>query len=277
MKRRSFLQQAGLAVAGSGGALGAPGSARAQPHEVADLVIAENSPKRVLVTSAHSALARAIADALAVDYEVRLTAPSEIGTRHPFSKSGLGHDESTNKLVRGMDVVVHVAQPAADASGEDQIDYRTRGTYNLLRASADEGVRHVLYLSSLQMMTGYEENFEVTEDWRPLPSDDAQVLSHYLGEFTCREFARDGRLGVIVLRLGKIVQASEVAGKPFDSMWVDQRDVVQAVCKALGARLSGKGPLARTWSLFHIQSSSPLARFTSGQAKSAFEYAPQFP
>ena len=110
-----------------------------------------------------------------------------------------------------------------------------------------------------------------------LPADDAQVLSHYLGEFTCREFAREGRVGVVVLRLGDIVQANDVAGKPFDPLWLDQRDAVQAVSRALGARLSGKGPLAGAWSVFHIHSGLSQARFASARAKSAFGYLSQFP
>ena len=274
MKRRRFLRQAGLTVVGTGGALT---SARAQAPEAATVVErAQNARKRVLVTSAHSTLTRAIADALAAAYDVQLTAPSEVATRHPFTRNDLD-EKTTNTLVRGMDAIVHVAQPPAQSSQTDHIDYRTRGTYNLLRSAADEGVRHALYLSSLRMLTGYEKDFAVTEDWRPLPSEDADVLSHYLGEFTCREFAREGRLGVVVLRLGKVVQGDDVAGKLFDPSWIDQRDVVQAVSKALAARLAGKGPLAHNWSVFHIESGSPQARFTSERAKHAFGYAPQFP
>ena len=273
MKRRSFLQHSGFAVSGSGGVLASAGERLSQAD---DAVSEEDSLRRVLVTSGHSVLAQKIADALDVGYDVQLTAPSDISTRHPFTRSGLGHDKTTNTLVRGIDAIVHVAEPPVEMSEEDQIDYRTRGTYNLLRAAADEGVRHVLYLSSLQMFAGYNEDFEVTEDWRPLPSDDAQVLSQYLGEFTCREFTREGQIGVVVLRLGKIVQAEEVEEKPLGPTEVSQRDVVQAVYKALGARLSGKGPLARTWSVFHIQSGSPQARFTSARASSVFGYAPQF-
>lgn len=272
MKRRSFLQQAGLSVAGGGVALISAG-----PHsEAADALDQRDSPKRVLVTSAHTDLAQAIADALAVNYVVHLTASSEVATRHSFTKTELGDDNTVDTLVRGMDTIVHLAQPPDDARDEDQIDCLTRGTYNLLRSAASEGVRHVLYLSSLELLTGYDEDFEVTEDWRPLPSDDAHVLSHYLGEFTCREFAREGRVGVVVLRLGKIVHAGQLAGEPFNPMWIDQRDAVQAVSKAMKARLSGTGPLARGWSVFHIHSGSPRARFTSERAKREFGYEPQF-
>ena len=274
MKRRRFLRQVGVTAIGSGGVLA---SVSAQSPESADVVSQQNSPRRVLVTSADSKVARAIADALAADYDVRLTAPSEGSTRHVLPDNELGDHTTINSLVRDMDAIVHVAQPATEASEQDQIDFRTRGTYNLLRSAVEEGVRHVIYLSSLQILTAYDEQFEVTEDWRPLPSDDAQVLSHYLGEFTCREFARQGGVGVVVLRLGKIVQADEAAKEPFDPLWVDQRDVVQAVSKVLEARLSGTGPLARAWSVFHIQSGSSQARFTSARAKSEFGYAPQFP
>jgi nucleoside-diphosphate-sugar epimerase len=235
-----------------------------------------DSPKRVLVTSAHTDLAQAIADALAVNYEVHLTAPGEVATRHSFSKIELGDDSPVDTLVRGMDTIVHLAQPPDDARDEDHIDDCTRGTYNLLRSAASEGVRHVFYLSSLELLIGYDEEFEVTEDWRPLPSDDAQVLSHCLGEFTCREFAREGRVGVVVLRLGKIVRADQLAGAPFNPLWIDQRDAVQAVSKAMKARLSGTGPLTRAWSVFHIHSGSPQARFTSERAKREFGYEPQF-
>lgn len=274
MKRRSFLQQTGLAVAGSEIALASDSTLS---HEAADVVSEGDSRRRVLVTSAHSVLARETADALHADYDVQLTAPTEIATRHPFTQNGLGHEKATNMLVRGMDAIVHVAEPGIDASEEEQIDYRTRCTYNLLRAATEERVPHVVYLSSLQMLTGYDEDFEVTEDWRPLPSDDADMLSHYLGEFTCREFAREGNVGVVVLRLGRIAKTEEVSGQPFDPTRVDQRDVVQAVSKVLGARFSGSGPLTRNWSVFHIQSGSPLARFTSNRAIGAFGYAPQFP
>lgn len=157
------------------------------------------------------------------------------------------------------------------------MDYRTRGTYNLLRSASEQGVPHIIYLSSLKLLTGYDRGFEVTEDWRPVPSGDAEVLSHYLGEFTCREFAREGRLGVVVLRLGEVVQGNEVAGEAFDPLWLDHRDAVQAVAKALDARLAGAGPAGRSWSVFHIASGSPQARFTCERAKRAFGYAPQFP
>ena len=93
----------------------------------------------------------------------------------------------------------------------------------------------------------------------------------------CREFAREGRAGVVVLRLGKIVEDPDTPREAYDPLWIDQRDAVQAVTKALHARLMGTDQLAHPWSVFHVSSRLPQARFTCDRAKRAFAYAPQFP
>ena len=81
-----------------------------------------------------------------------------------------------------------------------------RSTYNLLLAAAQHGVKNIVYLSSLAIMTGYPEDLAVDEDWRPLAKGDSPGLAEYLGEVVCREFAREGKIHAVVLRLGNVVQ-----------------------------------------------------------------------
>ena len=95
-----------------------------------------------------------------------------------------------------------------------------------------------------------------------------RVLAKHLGEFTSREFARDGKVSVVVLRLGKVVRSEEVRDRPFDPLWVDERDVVHAVSLALASRLG-------RFQVFHIQSDSPKARFAVTRARGALKYRPQ--
>ncbi len=240
----------------------------------------QSSPQKhvagVLVTSAESRLAQAVAAGLSDRCRVRLTAPSEVQTGFDFVRSTLDDDEATRGVVRGMDAIVHVAEPPQGADGAGQIDHRTRGTYNLLKAAAQEGVRGVVYLSSLAVMTGYGERLDVNEDFRPLATSHPGVLSHYLGEFTCREFARQRQLEVVVLRLGKVVQADEVAGRPFDPLWVDQGDVVQAVSRAVALQLADGAGRLGAWSVFHIASGSPRGRFSPQKAARLLGYKPRF-
>src|SRR6185295_6275873 len=106
------------------------------------------------------------------------------------------------------------------------IDYLTRGTYNLLGSATQEKVARVVYLSTLDLMTPYEASYTVSESWRPLPELGARPLSKHLGEYTCREFAREGKLDIVVLRLGQVVREAEARGKPFDPLWVGARAVI---------------------------------------------------
>ncbi len=267
MKRRSFFQAAAALLAGAKGAFGA--------EQRSKVDAAESTPRSVLITSAEHDVARAIASNLAKVNRVRLTSSVDVRTDHPFTRSDLDHSSTTDDLVRDIDAIVHVALPPPGADGEAQIDYRTRQTYNLLVAAAAQDVEKVVLLSSLRLLTDYDEEYEVTEDWRPFPSGDPDILSSYLAEFTCREFARERKLKVIVLRVGTVVHADKVAGKPYDPLWVDERDVAQAVEAALGAEFQDSATRVGHWRVFHVQSDSRRARFTSARAKSALKFAPQ--
>jgi hypothetical protein len=276
MKRRDFLQKTGIAVAGGAGALaeadpcdGALADGRLERAEAAD------QRKRVLITAAASQLARMIATELNSGYQIRLTGPEEMRSEHEFVKSELGDDETTLLAVRGADVIVHVAAPLDSADESEQIDHRTRCTYNLLVAASRQGVRRLVYLSSLRMITACDPRFEVDEDWRPLPTTSSGGLSHYLGEFTCREFARTGDMDVIVLRLGNAAEGESPAAQPVDPLRLDSRDAVQAVSRAVSV-LAGRNAVSnRTWSVYHIQSESPDARFSVRRAKKSLRYQPR--
>ena len=223
----------------------------------------------LLLTSAASALAQALVEPLRAEHTVRLTERTALPGRTDFVLSPLGPDLSTNLLVRGLDALIHVAEPLATDNALQQIDYLTRCTYNLCLAAAAEGVKRLIYLSTLDLMTAYDPAYRVNERWKPQPTTDAPTLAKHLGEYTCREFAREHKLTVVVLRLGKVVQAEAVAGQPVDPLWVDQRDVAQAIKAALTADVP-------RWAIFHIGADSPQARFSVATAKQVLKYAPHY-
>ena len=224
---------------------------------------------RILITSAAAPLAQQLATALHNEHEIRLTERSFVPDLPTLAVSALNHDLSTNLLVRGLDAIVHVAEPLPTDNEIEQIDYLTRCTYNLYLAAVAEGVKRVVFLSTLDLMTPYAENYTVGERWRPLPTAATPVLTKHLGEFVSREFAREHKLDVVVLRLGKVAHTETVANQPFNPLWVDERDVAQAVNRALTMD-------ARLLSTFHIQSASPQARFSIDSAKNLLGYAPVY-
>lgn len=231
---------------------------------------------RLLVTSAASRLAQALAEDFKTRYSVRLTERKPVTTSFEFLQCALADDAATRSLAAGMDAVVHVDEPLPGDSPVQQMDEATRGTYNLMRAAVEHKVRRFIYLSTLELMTTYESSFTVSESWRPLPPAGGRALAKHLGEFTCREFAREGRISVVVLRLGKVIPSEEVSGQPFDPLSVDARDVAQAVAAALTAKFEDTSYTAANWSVFHIASDSPRARFSVERAKSGLGYKPRF-
>lgn len=229
----------------------------------------------ILITAAGSELARNLAGTLAAEHTVRLTELYPVEDANgAFMESELGHDDSTEELVRDIDTLIHIAEvppdllAKADQPDNYRIDYQTRRTYNLLMAASAAGVRHVIYASTLRLFEDHGENWTVTESWRPRPSVDSFLLSKHLGEFTCREFAREGKLNVTCLRLGTLVSAEAAVSEKLDSMWLEMKDAVSAFQGALES--------SAPWRIFHIQSEFQGSRFSVGKAKAHLKFDPQF-
>ena len=228
----------------------------------------------ILITSAGSELARSLAEAVAESHTLRLTELEPVDTEFEFVQSALGHDESTDELVAGMDAIVHIAEippnvlAASDQPGNFEIDYQTRCTYNLMMAAAAADVKHFIYASTLRLFEQHGEDWTVGENWRPRPTVDSFVLAKHLGEFTCREFARERKLHVTCLRLGVLTTAEAAAAEPFNSMWLEMNDAVTAFQGALEA--------PSRWGIFHVQSEFPGSRFAVDTAKGHLKFTPQF-
>lgn len=157
---------------------------------------------RILITSGRAERSAALAAHLAQTHEVRLTERAHVETEHEFVHCGLGHDRATNLLTSGMDAIVHATEPLPGEDASAQIDAATRCTYNLLMAAAEEGVRQVVLLSTLELMADYPAGFQVDGRWRPLPRTQPPTLTKHLAEQVSREFAREGKVGVTILRIG---------------------------------------------------------------------------
>ena len=224
---------------------------------------------RVLITSAGSRLGRELAASLNVSHQVRQTDTADVADRGPgahFVRSDLGHDGSTNDLVKGIDAIIHPGGVDPEATVSDQLDYAMRCTYNLLWAAAEERVPRFIYLSSLSILHGYDEDYVVTERWRPVPTTDPPVLCYHLGEYVCREFARERKLDVVCLRLGEMVWEEGASAVSSSAVFPD--DAVQAIEGALDSEVSG-------WDIFHVQSDVPNARFTTAEAQQSLGFKPR--
>ena len=239
----------------------------------------------ILITSAGEKFSRRLAEVLGNTHELRLTDRSLTTNDSQVVVSQPGDDESTDDLVRDIDVVVHWGKPDSNLSQSEQLDHAMRCTYNLLWAAYRAGVSRFIYLSSLDVMERHEVTHAVTEKWRTAPTLEMTSLCHYLGEFVCREFARESRIDVVCLRLGDITWDGEPTST--SALYVD--DAVQAVNLAVkvdfGFENKREKPIGNFtwfptpspstyWHLFHIQSEVPNARFLTLKAHTDLGYVP---
>ncbi len=198
---------------------------------------------RILITSASHDRSTALADLLATQHEVRLTARAHVETEHEFVLSALGHDSSTNLLTRGIDAIIHAVEPLPEEDVSSQLDAATRCTYNLLMAAAEEGVRQVVLLSTLELIASYPLSYRVTEAWRPLPTTEPPTFTKHMAEQVSREFAREGSLAVAVLRLGEASNETVAAAV--------NEALAEPVSLAAKNRSREEGA-AEAWSITHI-------------------------
>jgi UDP-glucose 4-epimerase len=126
------------------------------------------------------------------------------------------------ETLRGADVVYHLAAQATVMGAVDDLDYsfstNVVGTFNILRASAREGVRRVVFASSREV---YGEPIELpVDEGQPLLAINFYGASKVMGEAYCRAFRRANGLNTIILRL-----ANAYGPRDFGRVipqWVDQ-------------------------------------------------------
>jgi len=137
----------------------------------------------------------------------------------------------------------------------------------LFKAGVEAGVDKFVYASSLEIFAGYSDTVYINEYHKPLPGPEMACMSRYMGELTCREFARDYPITVTALRLGRLVLEEEVVGRQKDLLWVDLRDVLQAFRQVLTRDASGAMRWASRWAFYHICAPLDDPKFLISQAE----------
>lgn len=235
---------------------------------------------RLLITGGDGRLARAVAASLTGRGDsLRLIAaaftdepPSGVEAR----VGDLRDPEFAAGIVAGMDAILHLAPlcPSAPNDPDAILDEAGRGTYVLLNAALDAGIRRIAVGSTLDLFDRLPTRWKVDEDWRPRPTPRPSDLGPWLAELSTREMARtapDAR--ALCLRFGRIVGDSDAAALPYDPRWLHVEDAVTGVRQAL-AYLQNDGG-SPGWRPFHITAAGPRAKIRLARAgREEFGYRP---
>lgn len=104
----------------------------------------------------------------------------------------------------GITTIAHCATPNDIASREADggLPLAVAGTHSLLKHAVACGVKHFVYLSTVQVY-GTELSGRIDEN-TPTESQNLYGLNHYLGEEVCRYYARNHAIDTLVLRPANI-------------------------------------------------------------------------
>ena len=229
----------------------------------------------ILITGGSSQLAHAIADEFSDAHNLRLldSVPIVRDGEFQMMHGNILDAEDARQAVHGIDVLIHTGEPPADLADDGlereqmMLDFATRGTHTLFSAAIEAGVKRFIYAGSLSIFEAYPDDVYISELWKPCPSPEMTQMTKYLGELTCREFARDHMVTVTALRLGELVLKEEVEGKHPNPLWLDLRDAAQAFSCALNLDRSHHVWWTRRWEIYHICADMAHPKFLVDKAR----------
>jgi len=204
----------------------------------------------ILLTGAAGALGRALVPLLEHQgtFRLRLTDRAPLETTHEFVQADLANWDETKPLCDGVDEVLHLAavHPATPHSPDEYLDCNIKGTYNVLRAAVEAGVRRVIYTSSIAAMGyGYDSPDELPfDECRPCrPREDLYGITKHVGEQLCEMMRHSHGLPYVALRPGTFVPRDEddpAWGLSLLGQWLHVSDVAMAHLLALESQVENE-------------------------------------
>lgn len=243
---------------------------------------------KVLITGAAGRLGRKLTPALERSHELVLGDVSPLADPRyvPLDVTDLA---AAHAAVQGCDAIAHLA--IADwplgtlesdlRHGARGLQVHVAGTYNMLQAAWESGVRQFVHLSSVSAVDGLPPDTPVTSDTRHY-SNALYGLTKGFGEDLCRVFHLGYGVPVAVLRIGTIYNPEpagtwlgnifHTAGNPLpapSSSQVHVDDVTRAIALALERPPSG-------YALVHIVGAGAAEQWDRSAAWEAFGWEPQY-
>ena len=168
--------------------------------------------ERVFVTGGSGRLGRYVVDELSRYCRVTVLDRVRPEEKQPYAEVDILDLERVSSVLRGADAVIHLAalDASVNASEPSFFEVNVQGTWNVLYAALEAGVRRAVICSSTSV-TGLDFSnptmpplYLPVDEEHPLRPSRAYGLSKQVGEVVARSFARRG-IDVSCLRFPYIV------------------------------------------------------------------------
>ena len=234
-------------------------------------------PRRVLVTGAAGRIGSYFAEHAGEKYDLRLMVRGDeenIAEIQPYGEvveADLANLARLKEICASVDTVVHLAGDASPtALWNDLLQTNIIGTYNIFAAAKSQGVRRVIYASSIHAVSGYPADVQVKTS-EPVNPGDLYGVSKCFGEALCRYMAEKEGVSAIALRIGAfqtLEAAQSEQGLSMLDAFVSRRDLNQLIHCAIDADNI-------RFAILHGLSDNRFKRLDISDARELVGYAPQ--
>ena len=185
--------------------------------------------KNVLITGGIGNLGQFVVGELENDYNLCIfdekSKPNDFN--HEYIQGDITDFSSVTSACRGVDAVVHLAAIPIDTGEALELwSVNSTGTFNVYEAAAQNGIKKVLYSSSI-CSYGFEfwskpftpDHFPL-EETHPLKADDSYGMSKIIGEVLGYGYSNRYGMSICCFRLATIL----FPGLEFTKSWIEQID-----------------------------------------------------
>ena len=169
----------------------------------------------------------------------------------PTIRADISSSAGLAEAMRGVRVVIHLAASSFPPNaGSTLINTNVTGTYNILEASVEAGVKQFIFASSLSTIAGHypalrpeieargswpkEELRALVSNLSPRP-DSVYGASKIWGETLCRLYHDQHRMGCVAIRLGGLFRNNLPDPNASDGWikWCSHADLFASIDQAL--------------------------------------------
>ncbi len=184
------------------------------------------TPMKIAITGGTGLVGSHLAEYLAREgYHVRALVRSSIGNEslaRTFADLGIEikeanvlHASELDQAFSGMDVVVHAAGIVDPYASPDTISaVNVAGSHSVLQAADDQGVKQLIFISSLSVITGNCDQYNASEQAPLCSCGEPYADSKLEAEKIVSNFVGKNKMAITILRPGFIYGPREKAWLP---------------------------------------------------------------
>jgi UDP-glucose 4-epimerase len=156
----------------------------------------------ILVTGAAGSLGRDLAPLLSRYYNVRTLDIRNPNNNLEFVQCDISRLDEVEQATKGIDVIAHLAAILpVDCSLSQFIDVNVKGTCNILEAALKNGVKKVVYASSVWAASRGASPYLPIDENIPCKPEGMYDITKLMGEQFCEYYSRIYGLNTMTLRL----------------------------------------------------------------------------